>query len=110
MSTVATLSNMFIFKNVDKGALQELCSLAPPVSFHTGVTIFEQADESDVALLLVEGKLGVEIYSASQRREIGQVNMVKLGETASSHGEAREAPPFVRWSRANAYLSTTNCW
>ena len=83
MSTVATLSNMFIFKNVDKSALQELCSLAPPVSFHTGVTIFEQADESDVALLLVEGKLGVEIYSASQRREIGQVNMGEIvGETA----------------------------
>ena len=57
--------------------------MAPPVSFHTGVTIFEQADQSDVALLLIEGKLGVEIYSASQRREIGQVNMGEIvGETA----------------------------
>ena len=83
MSTVAALANMFIFKNVDKNAIQELCSLAPPVSFHTGVTIFEQGDSSDVALLLVEGKLGVEIYSASQRREIGQVNMGEIvGETA----------------------------
>jgi len=83
MSTVATLANMFIFKNVDKSAIQELCSLAPPVSFHTGVTIFEQAEKSDVALLLVEGKLGVEIYSASQRREIGQINTGEIvGETA----------------------------
>ncbi len=83
MDAVATLANMFIFKNVDKGALQQLCSMAPPVSFHTGVSIFEQAEESDVALLLIEGKLGVEIYSASQRREIGQVNMGEIvGETA----------------------------
>ena len=83
MDAVATLANMFIFKNVDKDAIRELCSLAPPVSFHTGVSIFEQAEESDVALLLVEGKLGVEIYSASQRREIGQINMGEIvGETA----------------------------
>ena len=61
MDAVATLANMFIFKNVDKRAIHELCSLAPPVSFHTGVSIFEQSEESDVALLLVEGKLGVEI-------------------------------------------------
>jgi CRP-like cAMP-binding protein len=57
--------------------------MAPPVSFNTGVTIFNQGDESDVALLLVEGRLGVEVSSAGQHREVGQVNMGEIvGETA----------------------------
>jgi CRP-like cAMP-binding protein len=74
---------MFIFKNIPPRSLHELCAMAPPVSFNTGVTIFNQGDESDVALLLVEGRLGVEVSSAGQHREVGQVNMGEIvGETA----------------------------
>ena len=64
-------------------SLHELCTLAPPVSFKPGVTIFTQGDDSDVALLLVDGLLGVEVSSAGQHREVGQVNTGEIvGETA----------------------------
>ena len=56
--------------------------MAPPVSFKTGVTIFTQGDESDVALLLLDGLLGVE-DQRGQHREVGQVNTGEIvGETA----------------------------
>ncbi|MEC8192582.1 MAG: cyclic nucleotide-binding domain-containing protein [Myxococcota bacterium] len=83
MTSSDTLSSMFIFKGVPKTALQEVCSMAPPVSFQPGVTVFNQGDESDVALLLIDGKLGVEVSSAGQLREVGQVNIGEIvGETA----------------------------
>ncbi len=83
MSAVDNLSSLFIFKNVDKTALHELCALAPPVKFKAGMTIFTQGDASDVALLVVDGLLGVEVSSAGQHRDVGQVNMGEIvGETA----------------------------
>ena len=83
MSSAHQLSEMFIFKGVDKAAIHELCAMAPPVNFKTGMTIFTQGDESDVALLLVDGLLGVEVTSAGQHREVGQVNVGEIvGETA----------------------------
>ena len=83
MNATEMLASMFIFKGVPNPALVELCSLAPPVSFKPGVTIFNQGDTSDVALLLIEGKLGVEVSSAGQHREVGQVNVGEIvGETA----------------------------
>ena len=42
MSSADQLAEMFIFKGVDRSALLELCTMAPPVSFKTGVTIFTQ--------------------------------------------------------------------
>ena len=92
MNATTALANLFIFRGVDKSALQELCSLAPPVAFSPGTTIFQQGHKSDVALLLVEGKLSVEVYSAGKTREIGQVNMGELvGETALFAREGRRS-------------------
>lgn len=83
MNATETLSSMFIFKGVNKTALHELCIMAPPVSFQPGITVFNQGDDSDVALLLLEGKLGVEVSSAGQHREVGQINVGEIvGETA----------------------------
>ena len=83
MSSTDQLAEMFIFKGVERTALHELCAMAPPVSFKTGMTIFTQGDESDVALLLLDGLLGVEVTSAGQHREVGQVNSGEIvGETA----------------------------
>ncbi|MBC8454695.1 MAG: cyclic nucleotide-binding domain-containing protein [Deltaproteobacteria bacterium] len=74
---------MYLFKGVSKEALRALSSLAPPVSFKPGVTLFNQGDPSDVALLLLEGKLGVEIAIAGQHREVGTINVGEIvGETA----------------------------
>jgi len=83
MSDAAQLAEMFIFRGVPKGSLHELCAMAPPVSFKPGMTIFTQGEDSDVALLLVDGLLGVEVTSAGQHREVGQVNAGEIvGETA----------------------------
>jgi len=74
---------MYLFKGVSTEALRELSSLAPPVSFKPGVTLFKQGDTSDVALLLLEGKLSVEVAIAGQHREVGAVNVGEIvGETA----------------------------
>lgn len=57
--------------------------MAPPVSFKPGVTLFSQGDASDVALLLLEGKLSVEVAIAGQHREVGAINVGEIvGETA----------------------------
>jgi CRP-like cAMP-binding protein len=83
MSAVDLWSEMFIFKGIPSASLHALCAMAPPVNFKAGMTIFNQGDASDVALLLVEGRLGVEVSSAGQHREVGQVNVGEIvGETA----------------------------
>ena len=83
MNATETLASMFIFKGIPRTALHEMCALAPPVNFKPGTTVFNQGDASDVALLLIEGKLGVEVSSAGQHREVGQVNVGEIvGETA----------------------------
>ena len=93
MSSVDQLAQLFIFKGVERAALHELCAMAPPVNFKTGMTIFTQGDEPDVALLLIDGLLGVEVTSAGQHREVGQVNSGEIvGETALfSRGGKRSA-------------------
>jgi CRP-like cAMP-binding protein len=83
MTNTTELSNLFIFKNVPARSLQELCIMAPPVRFASGATIFKQGADSDVALLLVKGRLGVEVSAHGERREVGQVNVGEIvGETA----------------------------
>ena len=77
------LSDMYLFKGVSKEALRELSSLAPPTSFKPGMTLFNQGDKSDVALLLLDGKLSVEVAIAGQHREVGAINVGEIvGETA----------------------------
>jgi len=74
---------MYLFKGISTEALRELSSLAPPVSFKPGFTLFNQGDKSDVALLLLEGKLSVEVAIAGQHREVGTINVGEIvGETA----------------------------
>ena len=42
MSSIDQLAQLFIFKGVERAALHELCAMAPPVNFKTGMTIFTQ--------------------------------------------------------------------
>jgi len=83
VSDIQDISNLFLFRSVPERALRELCILAPPVRFPLGSTIFEQGAVSDVALLLVNGSLGVEVESGGERRSVGKVNPGEIvGETA----------------------------
>ena len=104
MSNPATLSSMHVFRDVPQKALSELCILAPPVNFPIGATVFEQGKTSDVALLLINGRLDVEVESRGQRREVGQVHPGELvGEQALfSRGGERSAT--VRASTASSCL------
>ena len=93
MSDPATLSQMHVFRDVPNRALNELCILAPPVQFPIGATIFDQGNKADVALLLINGKLDVEVASKGQRRQVGQVHPGEIvGEQALfSRGGQRSA-------------------
>jgi CRP-like cAMP-binding protein len=93
MSDPATLSNMLVFRDVPRRALSELCILAPPVQFPIGALVFEQGMTADVALLLIEGKLNVEVHGAGQPRQLGQVHPGEIvGEQALfSRGGERSA-------------------
>jgi len=93
MSNPATLSTMRVFREVPKQALNELCILAPPVHFPTGSTVFAQGKVADVALLLIEGKLDVEVETKGHHRSVGQVHPGEtVGEQALfSRGGKRSA-------------------
>lgn len=69
----AATNELFIFRGVPSRAVSELCILAPQVEFRVGVTVFEQGAEADVALLLIDGKLDVEVVSGGVGRPVGQV-------------------------------------
>lgn len=104
MSDPATLSSMQVFREVPKRALSELCILAPPVQFQIGAVLFEQGMTADVALLLIEGKLNVEVRGANQLRQLGQVHPGEIvGEQALfSRGGQRSAT--VRAAAASSCL------
>ncbi len=93
MSNPAILSNMSVFRDVPQKALGELCILAPPVNFSVGATVFEQGKTSDVALLLIEGRLEVEVESSGKVRQVGQIRPGEIvGEQALfSRGGERSA-------------------
>ena len=69
----ATANELFIFRDVPPRSVSELCILAPPVDFQVGSTVFSQGADADVALLLIEGKLDVEVVSGGVGRPVGQV-------------------------------------
>ncbi len=93
MSSPDVLASMFVFKGVPKRSLHELCILAPPVQFPLGATVFEQGKVADVALILIEGRLEVEVESRGQYRQVGQVHPGEIvGEQALfSRGGERSA-------------------
>lgn len=76
-SEVAALAQLYLFRSVSPAALAELCSLAPPVSYPTGATLFRQGDPSDHALLVVTGRLQAFIHTGDFQRQVGEV---KAGE------------------------------
>ena len=71
---VALMERLPLFKSVNKSALRELCTLAPPVRFGEGAPIFRQGDASDVAMLLLSGSLRVSIGRGAQVRTVGSVD------------------------------------
>ncbi len=93
MSATADLSGLFLFRDVPPKAVANLCILAPPTRFQMGSTVFQQGSEVDVALLLVKGKLEVEVHTDGVGRTVGQVHPGEIvGEQALfSRGGARSA-------------------
>ena len=105
MSNPAILSKMHLFKGVPSRSLSELCILAPPVQFQIGATLFEQGAAADVALLLIEGRLNVEVKSAGQQRQVGQVHPGELaGEQALFSRDGRRSATVRAGSASSCLL------
>lgn len=83
MSAAAELSGLFLFRDIPPKAVSNLCILAPPTRFGVGSTVFKQGADADVALLLIKGKLEVEVQSDGVGRRVGQVHPGEIvGEQA----------------------------
>ena len=93
MSAVVDSSSLFVFRDVSARAIAELNILAPPTQFKMGSIVFKQGAKADVALLLISGKLGVEVELAGDKRAVGQVHPGEIvGEQALfSRGGFRSA-------------------
>jgi CRP-like cAMP-binding protein len=83
MSDLDALSRLYLFRSVPRSALEELLILAPPTRLGAGHTVFRQGSAADVALLLIEGTLAVEVESQGQRKKVGEV---KSGEIVGEQG------------------------
>ena len=83
MSDVDKLQKMFLFRSVPMKDLRKLCVVAPPVQFRQGVTVFKQGDQADVALLVIEGRLGAYVQAGAAQRRVGDIRPGEIvGETA----------------------------
>lgn len=83
MSEVDQLSQLYLFRGVDRSALHELVILAPPVRFQRGVEVFAQGAPADVALLLFQGRLLASVCSAEGDTQVGDI---RPGEVVGEQG------------------------
>jgi CRP-like cAMP-binding protein len=83
MNDVDKLLNLYIFKGVPRRSLQELLILAPPVTFPRDSFVFRQGQATDVALLLISGRLAAQVEAGG---EIQQVGDIRPGEIVGEQG------------------------
>ncbi len=83
MSDIQKLKEMYLFRSVPEDELRKLCVLAPPVQFRRGVTVFQQGDVADVALLIIEGQLTASVQAGAALKRVGDIRPGEIvGETA----------------------------
>jgi CRP-like cAMP-binding protein len=95
---VDKLAELYLFKTIPRRALQELCIMAPPVSFKAGAKVFGQGDSADVALLLIEGELSATVEADGLSRNVGKIGK---GEVVG------EQALFVAHGRRTATVTAT---
>jgi len=83
MSAVDTLASLYLFKDVPRGSLQEFIVHAPPVQFPRGSEVFRQGAPSDVALLLIDGRLIAQVEAGGEIRQVGEI---RAGEILGEQG------------------------
>ena len=83
MSEVDELSRMYLFRTVQRAALNDLVALAPPVHFNRGDRIFETGANADVALLLISGRLVASVGEGKDARTLGDI---RPGEIVGEQG------------------------
>ncbi len=72
-----------LFRQVPPKDISHLCSIARPVAFQTGDSVFLQGDEADCALLVVKGRLVASVGSGDNQRDVGDSRAGEIvGETA----------------------------
>jgi CRP-like cAMP-binding protein len=83
MNDVDKLQKLYIFKAVPRLSLEELVALAPPVQFAKDVIVFHQGAPTDVALLLIEGRLVATVEAGGEHQQVGDI---RAGEIVGEQG------------------------
>lgn len=92
MSDVDLLSSLYVFRDVPRSDLEALLSLTPPQQFDADHVLFKQGDRSDVAILVVDGKLEATIEAGGKLRRVGEIRPGEVvGENALFHPLARRS-------------------
>jgi len=80
---VQALSNLYLFKEVPRSAIEELVGQSRILTFLTGDRIFRVGDPSDTALLVISGRLIVVLPEGDGEYKLGDVRPGEVtGETA----------------------------
>ena len=83
---VSQLSKMMMFENVSRENLEKLVELCPIQTYQTGQTVFSQGTVAENAMILVEGKLRVNLKSQTQTQTVGEIHSGEIfGEQGLFH-------------------------
>lgn len=80
---IDTLAALYLFQTVPRPSLQALLQVAPALSFAAAQPVFRQGEPADTALLLLSGRLSVEVQEGGASRAVGEIHPGEVaGETA----------------------------
>jgi CRP-like cAMP-binding protein len=83
---IEDLARLPMFRGVDFDDLRSLLEHLEVIRFHAGERVFEQGDEADGALILVQGQLEAQVASGGIERVVGKVHPGELcGEAGFFH-------------------------
>ncbi len=71
MTELDVLAALDVFAGVPRADLHRLATLAPPTHFPAGAPLFQEGEEADMSLLLVEGRVEASIGKGKKARVIG---------------------------------------
>ena len=80
------LSNMHLFRAVNRRELTNLVRLCEPKKYQVGQTVFIQDSEAQNAMLLISGKLEVSVRTQNTIRHVGEIHPGEIfGEQGLFH-------------------------
>lgn len=84
------LSNMHLFRSVNRQDLSRLVRLCEPKKYQVGQTVFVQDSEAQNAMLLISGKLEVSVRTQNTIRHVGEIHPGEIfGEQGLFHSNGK---------------------